>query len=223
MTRRRSFLLLLLGSCFVAPIIFGVSCPPPGNPLVIAVVPDNNSVTQGAVPACIEGFVCVNLANGTTIPVKMALYVHNGFDPTNQFADPPSFQCCTNPNSQVACPCTCPNAADGDCLLTRPELFQPINLYSVNGATQNTLIPNGSLLVRIRCGDAKSIGASAALSTGDAVTAPDDSNGPVYRDEAGGVQCGQTVQFQVTNLNETGAGTGGNDLITLIIRTQFSR
>lgn len=223
MSTPRSLILLLLTVCVVAPVIIGVSCPPPSNPVVIAVVPDNNAAGQVTVPSCVAGFVCINLANGATIPVTMALYTHNGFDPNDQFGDPPNFACCTNPNSQVACPCPCPGRDDGDCLLSRPEIFLPANLTPVNGLQTTTLAPNQSTLTRIRCGDVKTMGASVAATPADPLTAPVDQNGPVYRDEPGGVACGQTVQFLTTDLNQTGAGTGGNDLVTLIIRTQFSR
>ncbi len=222
MSPRRCLTAIILLACGAFPIFIGASCPPPNNPVLVAVIPDNNGLVQGAVPGCISGFVCVNLANGSTVPVQMALYVHNGFDPNNQFPDPPDFSCCTNPNATTACVCPCPGRATGDCLLDRTEIFLTVNQFPVNGLQTVTLAPNQSVLTRIRCEDVKTLGASVSDITGNPVTAPDDRNGPIYRDEPGGVTCGKTVQFLVVDLNQTGAGTGGQNLATLIIRTNFS-
>jgi hypothetical protein len=224
MSTRRGLVTWILSACIVFPVVIGASCPPPTNPIVISIVPDNTGNTLQTVPACIEGFVCVNLANGAAISVNMALYTDDGFDPNNIYQDPQSFSCWTNPNSQTACPCDCPGRATGNCRLTRPQIFQAINLTPVNGLQTVTLAPNQSVLTRIRCGDVKTLGASVAQTPNDPVTAPVDQNGPVYRDDPGGVPCGQTVQFLTTDLNQTGGGTGSStDLATLIIRTQFSK
>jgi hypothetical protein len=215
---------LLLAACIAAPILIGASCPPPANPFILGIIPDTNALQTSPVPPCIPDFVCINLANGAKVPVQMALYKHNGFDPNNQFADPPQFSCCTNPNSQVACPCPCPGQETGNCRLDRTEIFQPINLTAVNGLTTLTLAPNQGSLVRFRCGDVKTIGAAVADATGNVLTAPDDRAGPVYRGEFGGVPCGQTVQFLAVDLNQTGAGTGSPaQTATLIIQTTFSQ
>jgi hypothetical protein len=225
MSRLQAALTLLLLSCGAVPILIGASCPPPTNPPLFNVIPDNDGLTDIQIPACVQGFVCVNLANGATIPVVMSLYTHNGFDPNDQFADPPQFSCCTNPNSQVACPCPCPGRDTGNCRLDRIEIFQLNNLRPVSNLQQVPLAPNQSILQRVRCEDVKTLGAAVAKVDGNSVVAPEDAAGPIYRDEPGGVLCGQTVQFLATDLNETGSGTGGDqgDLATLIIRTQFSR
>ena len=220
----RNLIAVLLAGCMAAPILIGTSCPPPVAPFILGVVPDTNALQQGAVPPCIQGFVCVNIANGTRIPVQVALYRHNGFDPNDQFADPPQFACCTNPNSQVACPCPCPGRNTGNCRLDRTEIFQPVNLTTINGVTVLTLAPNQGGLERIRCGDVKTLGAALAQADGDVLNAPEDRAGPIYRDEIGGVACGQTVQFLAIDLNQAGAGTGTpTDTATLIYRTSFSQ
>ncbi len=222
--RSRWLIVLLLGGCIAAPIMIGASCPPPVTPLILGVVPNDNSVQDQPLPACIDDFVCVNLANSATIPVQMALYTHDGFDPNDQFADPPQFACCTNPNSLVACPCPCPGKSTGNCRLDRTEIFQPVNLTPVNGATTITLAPSQATLTRIRCGDVKTLGAAVAKVGADVINAPEDRAGPVYRDDPGGVACGQTVQFMATDLNQTGSGAGQpSDTATLILRTSFSQ
>jgi hypothetical protein len=179
------------------------------------------------------GFVCVNITNGSTIPVKVALYRHNGFDPSNKCGTTSLFSCCTNPNSTVACPCPCQGAQTGECKLGRDDLFTgcsfdppTANLYKIDGANYVALEPAQSAAQqRIRCGDVKTLG--AAVSRGgaadDPVTAPVDQNGPVYRDEPGGVACDGTVLFQVIDLNNTNTGNTTSDLVTLAIQAQFSQ
>lgn len=222
MSLRRFLVVLLIAACGVVPIIVGASCPPPANPPILAVVSPSTTQTI-AVPPCIEGFVCVNLANNASVPCQMALYVHDGFDPNNQFQLPPDFACCTNPNSQTACICPCPGRDTGECQLNRLQIFDPTNLYPIANSQFVPLQTGQSILQRIRCGDVKTLGAATAQATGDVIAEPEDSVGPVYRDEPGGVQCGQTVQFLTTDLNQQGTQTGGTSLATLIIRTQFSR
>ncbi len=225
MSARRGIILLLLSTSAIVPIIFGASCPPASTPLTFIVAPDNNTLAQAAVPGCITGFVCINLANGATIPVQIALYQHNGFDLNDTFADPPAFSCCTNPNSQSPCVCPCPGKTTGDCLLNRTEIFLTANQSPVNGQLVVTLAPNQTILKRVRCGDVKTVGAAVAQLPGDPVLAPDDRNGPIYRDEPGGVACGQTVQFLAVDLNQSGTVTPvpGQSLAALILRAQFSQ
>ena len=218
---RRAFIVVVLLASGVFPILIGASCPPPHS--IYQVISPPTGGAQTVVPNCFEGFVCVNLANAAGTPVKMALYAHNGYDTNNQFAESPSFSCCTNPNSTTACPCPCPGRDTGDCELNYLQLFQASNIRKTSGQDQIILANNQAIFQQIRCEQVKTLGASLATSTGDAITAPVDQRGPVYRDEPGGVACGQTVQFQAINQNQTGAGNGGSDLATLIIQTQFSR
>jgi hypothetical protein len=223
---RRLIIALVLLGCGLLPVLIGATCAV--NTLPTNVIPPPTGGAQTVVPACFSGFVCVNLANAATVPVKMALYVHNGYDPNNQFALTPDFSCCTNPNSTTACTCPCPGRDTGNCQLNFLQIFLPQNIRPVNGNQQVTLVPNQAIFQQIRCEQVKTLGAAVAPATGDAILAPVDQNGPVYRTTTsfaatGGVACGQTVQFQATDQNQTGAGNGGGDLATLIIATQFSR
>ena len=219
---RRTVIGLLLLACGAAPVLIGASCPPPSSPIYTSLVTDN-TILSLALPPCSQGFVCVNFTNNTTIPVDVAFYRHNGFDPNDLYAKTPSFSCCTNPNSQVACPCPCQGALQGECKLNREEIYRAVNLSTISGQQTLTLATNQSALERIRCGDVKTMGVAVAVDTGDVLNQPADRNEPVYRDEAGGVPCGQTVQFIIIDLNETTAGGGSAALVTLAIRTQFSR
>src|SRR5688572_10677759 len=137
----RRYIVLLLCLSAAIPVIIGASCPPPA-PLLYSVVPNNNTLTQSPVPGCVDGFICLNLANGATIPVQIAAYVHSGFDPNDLFPDPPQFACCTNPNAPGGCPCPCPGKTTGDCILDRTELFQAVNQRAINGMQIVTLAPN---------------------------------------------------------------------------------
>jgi len=221
MLARRSLIFLLLSACVVAPVLIGASCPPPRSPVYIGLVTDNDILAL-VLPSCSPDFICVNFANNTTVPVQLAFYRHNGFDPNNDYADAPSFECCTNPNSTVACDCPCDGALTGECELSRSEIFQSANLSTINSQQALTLESDQAALERIRCGDVKTMGVSVARSTGDVLNAPVDRNGPVYRDETPGVACGDTVQFIIVDLNETTAGGATDELVTLAIRTQFS-
>jgi hypothetical protein len=166
------------------------------------------------------------MANQTTVPVQMALYTHDGYDPTNMYADTPSFSCCTNPNSTVACPCPCRGEDIGECMLNFVEIFQLVNLdanptrIAINPVT---LAPGQSApIVRVRCEAIKTIGVSVALDTGDPINAPLDQRGPVYRTTD--VPCGETVRFSAVDLgNVSGGGGGGTTTVTtIIIQTDFS-
>ncbi len=225
MYSKRILLAGLVAAAVGLPMLFsGASCPPPRSPAFYYVVPDNNQDGSAPVSSCIDGFVCINFVNDSTVSVDMALYLNSGYDPDNEYADPPDFSCCTNPNSPVACVCPCDGAQDGECKLTRDEIFEPQNLQTINGSQTVTLVPNQSLLAdRVRCEDVKTIGAAVAETGMDVLTNPADENGPIYRDEPGGVACGQTVQFTAVDLNDAGSGTGGDDLVTLILRSDFSQ
>jgi hypothetical protein len=228
MNRRRLLIATLLLGCGSIPILIGASCPPPVTPLYFTMISDATTLT--VLPACQPGFVCVNFTNSTIIPVEVSLYSHSGFDPQNRCGDVARFECCVNPNSPVACPCPCAGALTGNCRLNRQQLFNgclldpaTAHLDDINGELSVTLAPTQAVLKRIRCGDVKTLGAAVARAGVDPITAPDDRNGPIYRDEPGGVTCGGTVQFLVIDLTETTAGTGAGELVTLAIRPQFSR
>lgn len=224
---RRILLAVVGGTAVVLPLLFsGASCPPPRSPGFYFVVPDNNQNGSAPISSCIDGFVCINFANESSLSVDMALYLHDGFDPDNEYADPPDFSCCTNPNSPVACVCPCDGADEGECQLNRDEIFEPENLQTINGSQTITLLPNASILAdRVRCEDVKTIGAALAETGMDVLTMPADEAGPTYRDEPGGVPCGQTVQYTAVNLNDTGSGSGGGDgdLVTLILQVDISQ
>lgn len=228
MSARRYILGCLIAATVVVPILIGASCPPPSTPFYYSMVIDNTNTT--VLPPCNPGFVCVTFTNSTTIPVEVALYTHNGYDTANKCSSTSSFQCCTNPNSTTACPCPCTGAQTGECKLTRDDLFTgcgtdppTANLDTINGQQVAQLAVNQSVQERIRCGDVKTLGAAVSRTDADPITAPADQNGPVYRDEPGGVRCGGTVQFLVVDLNQTTAGGGSQDLVTLAIRAQFSQ
>ncbi|GMV97406.1 MAG: hypothetical protein HRF43_05965 [Phycisphaerae bacterium] len=226
MSARRYAILTLVGASVAAPILIGTSCPPPSAPGIYSLVTDTLNAT--VLPPCNAGFVCVLFTNSTTIPATVSLYRHNGFDSSNKCSNTSSFQCCTNPNSQTACPCPCTGALTGECRLSRDDLFTgcsidppTANLDNINGATRVTLAPTQSVQKQIRCGDVKTLGASVYRNATDAQ--PADEVGPVYRDEPGGVRCGGTVQFLVVDLNQTTAGSGGQALVTLAIQPRFSQ
>lgn len=229
MSFRRYALGAAVCASVLIPILVGVSCPPPTGTGIFGLVTDTTNVT--VLPPCNPGFVCISFTNSTTIPVNVALYRHNGFDAQNKCGSTSSFQCCTNPNSPVACPCPCEGATTGECQLSREDLFTgcsldppTANISPINGAQTANLAVAQSLQERIRCGDVKTLGAAVSRATESPITDPEDQNGPVYRDEPGGVACGGTIQFLVIDLNETTAGgSTGEDLVTLAIQTQFSR
>ncbi len=199
----------------------GVSCPPPRNPTVIQVIPDSDTDADTPLPQCIDGFVCINFTNQASIPAQLALYRHNGFDPDDEFADTPSFECCTNPNSVTACICECPGKETGDCLLDRTEIFVDANLDTISGANSVTLAPDSSVLKRVRCEEAKTLGAAVAGIDGDPIMEPVDQFGPAYRDESIGAAtftCGGTIQFAAEDINEVeGGGEGAEELAALFI------
>lgn len=212
----------VLTGCVALPFLIGASCPPPQNPAFFSIVPDNQNVTDLVVPACVQGFVCISLANQASIPVQMALYRHNGYDPNNIYGPAPSFACCDNPNSVTACACPCIGEETGNCRVNRVQLFTPINEDDFNGVKSITLAPTRSVLKRVRCNDIKSVGAAVAKVGVNVFTNPEDRNGPIYRGDPGGVPCGETVQFVATDVNESSAGSGLTDLTSLIIRVEFS-
>jgi hypothetical protein len=232
MSVRRYTILSLIGASVAIPILIGASCPAPTTPGIYGLVTTNLNTAISVAP-CNAGFVCVNITNSSSIPVKVALYKHNGFDTANKCGTTSLFSCCTNPNSTVACPCPCTGATTGECKLNRDDLFtgcstDPVtaNLYKIDGANYVTLAAAQSAAQqRIRCGDVKTLG--AAVSRGgtadDPITAPVDQNGPVYRGETGGVACGGTVLFHIVDINNTNTGSGTADLVTLAIQTQFSQ
>jgi hypothetical protein len=229
MSVRRYTIGFLISASVVVPILIGASCPPPQGTGIFGLVTTNTNV-DFTVPTCNSGFVCIVFTNSTIVPVKVALYVNNGYDPANQCGSLSSFTCCTNPNSTVACPCPCPGAPTGNCKLNRQQLFAgctgqaaTANLSSINGSQTPDLAPAQSMEARLRCVDVKTLGAAVSRDTDNPVTNPADQNGPIYRDEPGGVACGQTVLFQVIDLNNTtSTDNTSQDLVTLALQAQFS-
>lgn len=219
---RRMIIAGMLALVAAGPFLLGgATCGPPGQPAIIGIVPpDFSGDVDVPVADCIDGFVCIELLNSTPTLLNFQLYLHNGYDRNNFFADAPSFECCTNPNSQTACPCPCEGAETGDCLLDRDEIFLDINLYEIFGQEVSTLLPGQSLLERVRCEDVKSLGVTVDLVFEDIDTddpdnpnpidLPEDAAGPEYRDERDGVSCGGTIQFRAVDLNSV---TGGGSTI----------
>ncbi len=215
----------LLAGLLVAPFILGATCAPPSQPAIIGIVPEEevDRVTDTPLADCLEGFVCVQLANLTVADVQFDIYIQNGYDPDNLWGDVDSFECCTNPNSTVACPCPCEGANTGDCKLSRTEIFEDINLSDTI-----TLDDNRDRTLRFRCEDIKNIGVGAAntnIRPDPELEQYDDSVGPKFRDED--VSCGETVQFRAVDLTEVegGEGVGGADdpeNVTLILQFRSS-
>jgi hypothetical protein len=209
---RICLIILLLAGSMAAPFILGATCAPPSQPAIIGIVPEEevDRVTDTPLAECLDGFICVQLANLTVATVQFDVFVQNGFDPLNLWGDVDSFECCTNPNSPVACPCPCDGADEGECELSRTEIFEDINFEE-----SVTLEDNGDRILRIRCEDIKNTGVAAANTNirPDPVLEPyDDAIGPVYRGED--VSCGETMQFRAVDLNaiESGSeGIGGSD------------
>ena len=225
MFTRRNVNIILVVFAVVFPIVIGASCPPPTMPLYYSVITDDDSLTQQAVAKCTPGFICINLTNQTAANVQLALFSHDGYDPNNQYPDPDSFSCCTNPNSTVACPCPCPGRDTGECMLNFEEIFRGnANLDVTNMAINPiTLAPGQTApIVRIRCEAIKTIGVSVALDTGDPINDPLDQRGPIYRTTD--VPCGETVRFSAIDLsNIDGGGTGGTtEVTTIIIQDDYS-
>ncbi len=209
--------MLAIGGAIALPVIIGASCPGPSSPPFFWVVPPDTGQDIGSLPACQPGFVCISVANRSPVPATLGLYRHNGYDPFDQFPDTPRLACCIQSNPQVACPCPCPGKDTGNCRLDRIEIFLEANLDTVAGLTTIPLQPGQSLLKRVRCEDVKTLGASLARENGDPVRLPLDQVGPIYRDEAGGVRCGQTIEFSARELTDTGGGTGGGEDVSVLV------
>lgn len=212
-----------LTAAVIAPILIGASCPPPRIPLPLGIVPDNDQAADTALPSCTADFVCISLANRATVSVAMALYRHNGFDPDDDYADTPRLSCCTTADPQVACPCPCDGKDTGDCMLDRIEILEAANLDTVNGQQTVTLASGQSFLKRVRCGDIKTLGAAVARDDSDPTANATDQAAPFYRDEAGGVPCGETIEFAANDLNDSGASGNDSELVQLIIEVEVSR
>ncbi|GMU20493.1 MAG: hypothetical protein AMXMBFR13_05900 [Phycisphaerae bacterium] len=228
MSGRQYIIGLLVTACVIVPILIGASCPPPQAPGFFSLITDNTNLT--VLPSCTPGFVCISFANTATVPASVVLYQDAGFDPRNNCSGVFSVACCANTTSRTPCVCPCPGADQGDCQLNRDNLFtgcgnEPTNQYvsDINGQQILTLAPTQTALKRVRCGDIKTTGAAVARTDGDPIAEPLDQAGPIYRDEPGGVACGGTLQYLVYDLNETTAGGGADDLVTLALRTQTSR
>jgi hypothetical protein len=228
----RYWIVLLLTACAAAPVIIGASCPPPTTPVILGIVSDTTSVAT-VIPSCITGFLCVDIQNNAGIPVNVALYKQNGFDDPNNPKYPSGQNCACSTQggtTQLACPCPCVGATDipPNCKLNAQQLYDPVNgnVFAISGSLTPTFQIGQSALIRIRCpDDVKTLGLAASQTTVDVLTVPDDRASPVYRAPGfGSVQCGTTVQFLITDLNQTtgGANVGGSTATaTIIIQTNF--
>ncbi|UCD27414.1 MAG: hypothetical protein JSV03_09815 [Planctomycetota bacterium] len=222
MLMRSRAVVILVSCCIIVPIFIGASCPPPSTPSSYSVITDDDSLISQALASCESGFVCIVLSNQTSVPVQMALYTHDGYDPADQYPDTPSFACCTNPNSTVACPCPCPGKDDGECMLNFVEIFQNVNLNDNLAPNPINLLPSqDTRWIRIRCQALKTIAAAVADATGNVLTNPTDQDGPVYRDVD--VPCGETIMFFVEDQGASSGGTGQTEVVTLIIQRDISR
>lgn len=206
-------------------VMYGASCPQPRNPVFFEVIPDTDTGVDVPLPACIDGFVCINFRNASTIPVRMALYRHNGFEVPDEIRRL-STECCVG-ISLSPCPCDCPGEDQGNCLLTNEQIFNNVNLDTIAGAPDVSLAPNATVLKRIRCNQVKTIGVALSDIEEDPTTNADDQLGPAYREEPGApggvasVSCGGTIQFSAEDFNE--ADEDNPELALVILTVQTSR
>jgi len=225
MSLRAYLVLLLIGCCAAVPVIIGASCPPPSGPYFPTIDPQFTNVRE--LPDCVAGFVCISIVNQACIPAEVALYTHDGYDLNLEYADPPSYECCTSPNPTEPCPCPRDGALTGELKLARPELFgdeeeggeegeegdgeagtePPNNLTPIQGNDTRTLLPNESLLIRIQCEDVKTIGAAVGMV--DSVLTEPAHRELRYREPLDGSQagandvpCGGTIEFIVYDLSQ---------------------
>lgn len=177
---RRRLIVGVLAACLALPIMIGSSCPPPSNPFYLSLTTATVEATT-QVPDCVAGFVCVSIVNTACIDVDVALYVHDGYDPTLQYNSGVALACCPNPDTATAaCPCPRSGYQVGEAQLTRPELFAAANLSPIQGQTVRTLRARESVLLQVQEGDIKSFG----IALGRVGTVPASAeirDGPRYR------------------------------------------
>jgi hypothetical protein len=215
MSARRYLTVLFILAAGVVPVIIGASCPPPTTPIFTPT--STNTGGARVLPECEPGFVCVSIVNQACIPAEIALYTQNGFDLcvlvagvcTYQFPDTPSPACCPSGISNpTGCACQRPGADVGELMLTRPEIFQPAQLFSIQGSTTTILQPGASLLQRIQCGNIKTMGVAVGLP-GASLTTPQFQEGPKYRERLAApavrlptdARCGGTIEFLVQDIS----------------------
>ncbi len=216
MSRRRCLVLSLLLSGSLIPILVGASCPPPAPPLVLSDsggCGTEDAVSNAVLPVCDLGFVCITMVNTTSIPVEVALYVHDGYDPNYFFDCGFAPECCPEVNAQRFCRCPCQYAEIGEMYLTPPQLFQSLFIWPINGASTTTLKPGLSQVVSIQCQKIKSFGIQVG-TPGTALTSPQLQAGVHYRcplvplpNMPPGlmnllhVPCGGTIQYVISDRN----------------------
>lgn len=222
MRNAKSYLLVSL--CVLASwVMYGASCPYPRTPVYFEVIPDTDSDVDTPLPACIDGFVCISFKNTASIPVRMALYLHDGCEVPDE-ARTYLPDCCTVDNSIGSCACECPGEQECECLLTVDQIFDDVFLYPISGSNFVTLQPNGSILTRVRCNQVKTVGValSGAGETDDPTTNPSDQLGPAYQDAPGGVAtftCDGTIQFSADDINQTDPDNPDLALVVLDVQT----
>ncbi len=93
-------------------------------------------------------------------------------------------------------------------MLSRPEIFQPINQTAIQGLATVVLQPGATVLQRIQCGNVKTLGLAAGMP-GFVLTTPQFQEGPKYRERLAApaarlpdqVKCGGTIEFLVYDLS----------------------
>lgn len=168
----------VLAVSVLAPIVAATSCPPPRNPTSIIFPPvDDSGTNDDSIPrTCADNIVCFELKNTTIVPVKVAVYLHNGFDPTSKYAPRDAqgnFICDMNGNCQI-----CPGALSGNCVLTFAQLFQTENIFSVQNAQVTNLAPGESVTFSLKCDRVKTFGVAVSPQDGDPIAAPTIIRGP---------------------------------------------
>ena len=113
--------------------------------------------------------------------IRMALYLHDGFTVPDEIRLELT-TCCVG-ISLSPCPCECEGEEEGECLLTAAQIFDDVNLTTISGAPDVTLVPNGTVLQRVRCNQVKTIGVALSGIDEDPITDPSDQLGPAYREE----------------------------------------
>ncbi len=216
MHKRRCLVISIISSCLAIPVIIGSSCPAPSNPMYLHV--GTNPPGARLLPSCKDPqSICISIVNEACVNVDIALYIHDGYDPTGRYLwlheDDDDSTVIVNGEEQEE---ECHDWVNGELRLPRPELFQGNNLWQITaGSTVYTLEPGASKVVQVQCEDVKSMGLAVAQSGGaNVLTAPEYSQGPEYRcrerclpedlpeDCVDIVPCGETIEFLVQDYNE---------------------
>ncbi len=211
-------------------LLVGATCPPPTRPYTLVMTTDFFAETGGVLSECNDpGSVCISFNNQASVPVQVALYYHDGYDPFNQYVRGVSYECCEAFLPSQPCACPCEGYDTGECELTRPEIFEDKNLKTINGVPVITLNSRISTLQRVQCGDIKTMGVETARVGTNILAQPDYAEGPRYRSnpeasvQQGEVPCGETIEFRIVDLNEVTTDTGAaEDLVSLAIEVRIS-